>query len=109
MCEKGTIPQIKISEGDKHFTLLGLTLLSGEALMCVVIFSGKRRNTMVETGIDMFAEEFGQVSDRDYILKNSGKNKRFPGGPTYFHHEIDIPHMNGLKMNLSHLIFFIKS
>ena len=91
LCEKGTIPQMKTSKGDKHFTLLGLTLLSGEALMCVVIFSGKRRNTMVETGIDMFAEEFGQVSDRDYILKNSGKNKRFPGGPTCTHRGIDIP------------------
>ena len=91
LCEKGTVPQMKTSKGDKHFTLLGLTLLSGDALMCVVIFSGKRRNTMVETGIDMFAEEFGEVSDKDYILKNSGKNKRFPGGPTCTHRGIDIP------------------
>ena len=37
-------------------TLLVLTLLSGVPLMCVVTFSGKCRNPVVELGIDPFAE-----------------------------------------------------
>ena len=77
LCEKETIPQMKTSKGDKHFTLLGLTLLSGKAPVCVVIFSSKRCSTVVETGINMFAEEFSQLTDKDYILKNSGKKESF--------------------------------
>ena len=110
LCEKGTIPQMKTSKGDKHFTLLGLTLLSGDALMCVVIFSGKRRNTMVETGIDMFAEEFGEFSDKDYILKIVVKTKGFRED-RHAHTAVSISHVyaNGLKTDQLHLIFCAKS
>ena len=44
LCERGNIPQGKVSKSNKHFTLLGLTLLNGVPLMCVVIFSGKNIN-----------------------------------------------------------------
>ena len=54
----------------KHFTLCGLTLLSDDPLMCVVLFSRKRENPQVELGIDPRAEEFGTFEDNDYIIKN---------------------------------------
>ena len=30
----------------------------------------------------MFAKTIGNIDDNDYFLKNSGKGKKFPGGPT---------------------------
>ena len=71
-----------MSKNNKHFTLLRLTLLTGAPLMCVMIFAGKRRNAMVELGDDPFAEDIGEVTDYDYIMKNKRPGKRFPGGPT---------------------------
>ena len=47
LCELGVIPQDKSSRNNKHFTLLGINLLSGEPIMCVVIFTGKRGNPVV--------------------------------------------------------------
>ena len=91
LCEKGRIPQEKVSKNNKHFTLLGLTLLNGAPLMCVMIFAGKRRNAMVELGIDPFADDVGEVTDLDYIMKNKGPGKKFPGGPTCYHNGIAIP------------------
>ena len=35
-----------------HFTCLGLTRLDREALMCVVIIQGKRRDILTEAGVD---------------------------------------------------------
>lgn len=79
---KGMVPQLKSNAKDKHYTLLELTTLSGDPVKCVVIFAGVRENRLWETGIDVFAETEGDVSDADYFQKNSGKNKRFHGGPT---------------------------
>ena len=56
LCEKGVIPLKKLDRNDKYFTLLGLGLISGIPLMCVVVFSRKRRNLVVELGIDPFVE-----------------------------------------------------
>ena len=91
ICAKGMEPQKKINVKDKHFTLLGLTALNGDPVMCVIIFAGKREQAVVETGMDVFAEEEGEVSDEDFLNKNSGPNKRFPGGPTCSFQGKDIP------------------
>jgi len=77
LCELCVIPQEKPSRNDKHFTLFGLTLLSREHLMCVVTFTGKRRNPVVKMRIDLRAEEVGSVLDEDYIVKNCGEDKQF--------------------------------
>ena len=42
ICEKGTVVQRKISNKEKHFTVMGFTLLSGQSLICMIIMSGKR-------------------------------------------------------------------
>ena len=56
-------PKIKINTKDKRWTLLGLTSLNGGAVMCIVIFAGKREHAIYETGMDVFAEQVGEVSD----------------------------------------------
>ena len=65
LCSPGTIPQRKISTTKKHYTTLGLTLLNGHPLMCVVIMAGEKPKAKVETGIDVFAEAVGNVDDDD--------------------------------------------
>ena len=70
------IPQQKYSRTDKDFTLLGLTLLTGKPLMCVVIFTDIRENKMVEMGVDPMAEEVGNIEDEDYVLFFWGKGKK---------------------------------
>ena len=82
MCGVSMTPQQKASTKDKHFTLLGLTALNGDPVMCVVIFAGKRETKLYETGMDIFAEQIGEVGDEDFFEKNSGKGRRYPGGPT---------------------------
>lgn len=82
ICAKGMVSQQKTNSRDKHYTLLGLTTLSGDAVMYVIIFSRKKENRLWETGIDVFAKTEGDVSDANYFKNNSGANKRFPGGPS---------------------------
>ena len=76
------IPQLQLSHNDQHFTLLGLNSLSGLPVTCVVIFSGKWRNPVLELGVDPFVEEEGSQKDSYYMIKNMGNSKQFPGGPT---------------------------
>ena len=47
LCEKGSIPQQKMSTRDKHFTLMGLKTLGGELVMCDLIIIGKKPNVLV--------------------------------------------------------------
>ena len=103
LCELGVIPQEKSSRNDKHFTLLGLTLLSGEPLVYVIIFVGKRRNPVVEMEIDPRTEEVGSVLDEDYIFKSFGEGRRFPGGPacTYRGKKIPCIHQWSPKVSMT--------
>ena len=45
-------------------------------------FPGNRENKLYECGMDIFAEQIGEVGDEDFFEKNSGKGKLYPGGPT---------------------------
>ena len=81
MCEVGAIPQIKVSTKDKHFTLMGFTSLSGEAVMCLLILTGVNEKVEVETGIDLTAPTYGDYDDDDYFDQNCGKGKMFPIRP----------------------------
>ena len=42
LCGRGDVPRHKSSENDRLFTTIGLTLLTGEPLMCVVVMKGKK-------------------------------------------------------------------
>ena len=82
LCETGKYPQRKVSTKNKHYTVLGLTTLSGKPVMCCIIFAGLRENALCETGLDLEAEIIGETSDDNFLEKNTGKGKAFPGGPT---------------------------
>ena len=66
----------------KYFTLLPITTLNSELVMCVIIFSGKKENTLSETGLDLSAEFIGDLDNPYFFGKNSGKGKAFTGGPS---------------------------
>jgi hypothetical protein len=40
--QKGTRANIKSSHKERRFTVIGLTVASGEAVMCIVIFAAER-------------------------------------------------------------------
>ena len=91
LCERGKTPQKKINTKDKHYTVLAPTTLDGKPLMCCVIFTGVRANAMCETGLDLSVDTVGDPSDDDFFEKNSGKGKRFPGGPSCSVRGIEVP------------------
>ena len=93
ICGKETIPQIKASTNDKHFTLLGLTALNGDPVMCVLIIEGKRESRLQECGMDIFAQKIGEMTDDNFFEQSQGPGKRFPGGPTCVFQGKDIPCM----------------
>ena len=50
---KGNNAIINSTKKSKRFAVLGLTLLSGEPLICVVIFEGKERSLVQESQVDV--------------------------------------------------------
>jgi len=62
LTKPGIILQRKISNKNKYYTVLGINLLEGRYLMCVVIMAGENPKVEVETGIDVFTEAVGSVS-----------------------------------------------
>ena len=91
VCAIGTNPKEISNTKDKHWTLIGLTTLSGEAVMCVMIFAGEKPSTLLETGMDIFAEVNGHESDHNFFEKNSGPGKLYPGGLTCVFKGKEIP------------------
>ena len=91
LCRKGTVPFQKVSHKDKHFTVMGFTLLTGKPVMCAVIISGNVMRGDIETGIDVFATQIGDRNDEDYFENNYGKDKMFPSGPTCEVNGITVP------------------
>ena len=82
LCARGSTPEKRIATKSNHFTVIGITLLDGTPVMCVVIFAATILRGHEATGYDQFAEHVGHADDADFIAKNSGKGKLFPGGPT---------------------------
>ena len=83
MGERGYVAQEKASTHSHKFTMIGFTALTGDPVMCVLIFEGKRPNGSIEAGIDFTIKPNGSPSDPDYVEINSGAGKYFPGAPVY--------------------------
>ena len=62
----------EISTKSKKFTMIGLTALTGDPVMCILIIEGKTPNGAVEAGNYFTVMPTGKPSDDDYIIKNSG-------------------------------------
>ena len=63
LCRSDTIIKYNTSRNDNYFVLTGLTLLTEKPLMCVVVFSSRQRNNVVETSVDTFVEEMDSMLD----------------------------------------------
>lgn len=92
VCGSKCVPQKKASKKNKHFTVMGITALTGEPLMCVVIIEGVQRQVEIELGLDLEADcDIGSYDDVDFVKNNTGPGKRFPGGPTCHFRGQEIP------------------
>ena len=98
MCGKSEEPYQSIATKAKHFTCLGLTLLNGDALMCVIIIQGKKRDVLIESGVDW--EKLKDLKELDSIVDGNeyefffnhfGQDKLFPGGPVCKFKGVDVP------------------
>jgi len=89
--EKGRVPQRKVSTKNRKFTMIGLTALTGDPVMCVIIIEGTRPNASIEAGIDITIQPKGDPNDPDFILKNSGKGCYLPGGPECWYKGKKVP------------------
>ena len=99
VCRKGNTPKVNATKKSKKFTVLGLTTLQGDTLMCVVIIEGKERNVFVESGVDPFHPFYKTHRDDisnsniELLQDNFGPGKLFPGGPTCEFEGKEIPTM----------------
>ena len=97
ICAVDEQPYQSCSTKTSHFTCLGLTRLDGEALMCVVIIQGKKRDIATESGIDWNAlsqldiDDIPEGQEATFFINNFGKNKVFPGGPSCFYKGKEVP------------------
>ena len=60
---KVSVPNKVASHQDKHFNLLGFEALTGDPVMCCVIFSGVIQNLKIETRIDFIKSIAGDIED----------------------------------------------
>ena len=80
-----------------HFTLIGVTLMSGEPLMCVIIITGKNHDVLVEMGLDVTQllniddDDLHNQNLSDFIRSNHGEGNLFPGAPTCVYKDKVIP------------------
>ena len=91
VCDRGTSPKEKCSSKSKHWTLIGLTSLIGDPVMCICIFSGLNKLPLVEMGMDIFAETVGDVLKPVFFSKNMGPGKLYPGGSTCIFKGKEVP------------------
>ena len=90
---KGCVPQKRSSNAEKRFTLVGLTALTGDPVMCIIIIQGKEMKAHVESGIDISVNPDGDPNGPSFFIDNYGEGKYFPGGPTCIFKGKKIPAM----------------
>ena len=91
LAAKGRIAYRKYCKSDRKFTLIGLTSLTGQPVMCIVVIQGIMRNRAAEIGIDVTIQPDGNPTDADFFMKNSGPGKYFPGAPVCHFRGKEIP------------------
>ena len=63
--EKGRVPERKVPTKSRKFTMIGLTALTGDPVMCVIIIEGTRPNGSIEARIDFTIQPKGDPSDME--------------------------------------------
>ena len=69
---KGKAASRKTSKTDRRFTMIGLTSLNSQPVMCIMIIQGVEENRAVEAAIDISVQPDGNPSDAYFFLKNNG-------------------------------------
>ena len=85
ICEPGTRPKIGVSTTDHRCTVIPLVAANGDAVCCVVIFTGESDCPPVDwcMGRDITVDpECGPDGQVVFSEINQGPGKYFPGGPT---------------------------
>ena len=61
---------------DKHYTLLGLTMIFDEPVMCIMIFTVVRKKSQWETGLNLGGKREGSMGgdDASFINKTDKRN-----------------------------------
>ena len=61
--------------------------------MCVVVFDGEKSTTLLEAGMNTFAEINGFERDVDFFENYSGSGKLYPGGSTCVFKRKELPYL----------------
>ena len=77
VCEAGTTPARMINTKSKHYTVVSLTTLSREPVMCCVIFAGVKEIALCETGLDLSKEIISCTDDIDLTIITQVRKKYF--------------------------------
>ena len=68
-------------QGQKHFTVIGLTKLLGEPICCIIIIECKEELFDIRSGNDLSKEKVGYESGgEEYFCMHVGSGKYHPGG-----------------------------
>ena len=70
--------------------MIGLTSLTGQPMMSIVIIQGTMHNQAAEIGFNVTVQINGIPTDADFFMKNSGPGKYFLGGPVCHFRETEI-------------------
>ena len=84
LTEKGKGSQRKASTQNCKFTMICLTSFHSKPVMCVLIIEGSLPNGpngAIESGVDITKKTDDEATDEDIIIRDSGAEKYFPGGP----------------------------
>ena len=71
----GTVACEKFYKADKKFTIIGLTSLNNQPMICIVIIYDTKYNKSAEIGIDILIDPKGNPENSDFFVKNSGPDK----------------------------------
>ena len=85
---KGNKARILAETADQHFTVLGFTSGTGEAVMCCIMFSGNELSADQELGVNIQAD---LVPGEFSMCRNHGPRKRYPGGTTCIFRGKEVP------------------
>lgn len=80
---------MKISHADGRFIAIGLNAASGDSVMTIVVYAAKELSFLQRMDHDIIVDHDKTLS----VTKNSGVGNTFPGGPTCYFCEMEIPYL----------------
>ena len=82
LCKKGTVVRQKVIVKDKYYTVICLTNLNREPIICIIIIAGLKSSLIVETDVDIRIDLVGTHCDINFMRDNVLPGKKIPDRPT---------------------------